>query len=406
MAVYSYEAMGADGKRRRGTLEAESEKHAQQLLSSRGEIPIKLTAKKTAEPSAFMDRLRQLNQKVKTRDLILFTRQFSTMVRVGISATNLLSIMEEQTEHPVLKKVVKDMGQAIQEGVSFSEAFKMFPHIFSPLYCSMVHAGEVSGTIPEIMNQLIRIIEHDDAMRSDIKKALQYPKIVLFALVIAFVVLLVVVFPRFSAMYSDAGLTLPFPTRVCMALSDSLIHSWYWVVGGLAVVIAGVVTYFRTPAGRMQLDTFLINMPIVGGLIQKSNISRFSSVFAVMQANGMNVLDSMQIIRDTVTNRAMAGEFDELISKLSHGEGLAIPMKEARYFTPMLVNMVAIGEETGNMTEMLTVVSEHYDIETQYSINQMISAIGPLLTVLLAVVIGFFALAIYMPMWDLVKMVQ
>lgn len=406
MAKFLYEAMGTDGRTKRDVIEAESVKQAQQLLSQKGMIPIKVTIKKGGETSGLMEKLQMMNSRVKTRDLILFTRQFSTMVRVGISATKLLSIMEEQSEQPVLRKVVKSMGKTIEDGHSFSEAFAAFPHIFSPLYCSMVHAGEVSGTIPQIMNELIKIIEHDDAMRSDIKSALQYPKIVLIALLVSFVVLLIVVFPRFASMYVDAGLTLPFPTRVCMALSDAFIHNWIWVVVGVVAVTGSVVAFFRTKTGRMKLDRFLINLPIVGDLIQKSNISRFASIFSIMQSNGMNVLESMAIIKSTVSNRAMAADFDDLVEKLSQGEGLATPMRECKFFTPMLINMVAIGEETGNMSEMLHVVAEHYDIETQYSINRMIGSIGPLLTVLLAVVVGFFALAIYMPMWDLVKMVN
>lgn len=408
MPAYQYEAMGQDGRRRSGRVEAESEKQAAQVLYERNEILIRLTPAKDdpRREAGGAGRMALLMNPVSVQDIVIFSRQFSTMVRAGISAANLLTIMEEQTEHPVLKVAIGKMKEKIQQGGSFSDAFGMFPHIFSPLYCSMVHAGEVSGTLPEIMNQLIAVLEHEEMVRKDIRKALQYPKIVLASLVIAFVVLLVVVFPRFAAMYVEAGLELPLPTRICIALSDLLIEHAVVTLGVLAAIGVSVVLYLRTPAGKLRLDTLMLSLPIVGPLIQKVALSRFASIFSVMQGSGINVLESLEIIKDTIGNRAIMAEFDSLMERLSQGQGLAAPMRASRYFTPMLVNMIALGEETGNMTEMLKVVAEHYDIETKYAINRMINAIGPILTVVLAVGIGFFALAIYMPMWDLVKIVK
>jgi type II secretory pathway component PulF len=406
MPNYEYEAIGTAG-RHRGFIEADNERHAAQLLAERNEVPIRTwLAKSSAKSSASTGAFQAWMNPVTTQDIVLFSRQFSTMVQAGISAANLMAIMEEQSEHPVLRAAIGQMRGQIQQGQSFSDTFAKFPHIFSPLYCSMVHAGEVSGTLPEIMDQVIAIMEHEDAVRKEVRKALQYPKIVLMALVVAFVILLVVVFPKFAAMYVEAGLQLPLPTRMCIALSDLVVDQWMYVLPAVLALGVGLKMYFKTPGGRLRFDRFALKAPIFGPLVKKMSISRFASIFSVMQANGINVVESLQIIKGTIGNLAVGEELDRLVSRLSQGQGLAAPMRASKVFTPMLVNMVALGEETGNMAEMLKVVAGHYDVETKYAINRMVAAIGPLLTVVLAIGIGFFALAIYMPMWDMVKMVK
>lgn len=408
MAFFRYEAIGPNGQMIKGRIEATDEQRAKQALADRDEIPIRLSkVRKAPEKRPAAPGLRSSwFRSVGTQDLILFSRQFSTMVRVGISASSLLSILKSQTEHPVLRSAIGQIENVIQQGGTYSDAFSGFPRIFPSLYCSMVRAGEVSGTLPDVMDRLIDIMEHELAVRKEVKKALQYPKIVLFALFVSFIILLIVVFPRFAAMYMDAGMRLPLPTRICMALSRAVMQHWILLLVLLLSSFAAISAYFRTPSGMMQRDRLLLRLPLIAPLIQKATISRFSSMFAVMQSHGMNVLESMQTIRDTVDNQAIVAEFDRVIEQLAEGAGLASPMRTARYFTPMLVNMVSIGEETGDLPELLRIVSRHYDVETRYAIDRMIAAIGPILTVLLAVVVGFFALAIYMPMWDMVQIVR
>jgi len=406
MTLFSFTAMGSDGQKRAGTLEAESPGKANEILLARGDIPLKVTVQRSTQTSAFMQRINQALHQVKTRDLILFTRQFGTMMRVGVPAGRLFRVLEEQTDNEKMKAVIMELSQSIKEGKSYHEAFQNHPDVFSPLYCSMLHAGEVSGTIPDVLNRLIYLIEHDLKLKTEVKSALQYPKFVLAALVVSFIVLLVVVFPKFARIYKNAGLNLPIPTKICMLLSEMIIHNWYWLIGaGTAITVASVL-YLRTDRGRYKRDVIMLSLPIIGNTLQKTAISRFTSIFAIMQASGMHILESMKVLRGTIGNEAFAVEFDKITDQLAEGQGIAGPLREAKYFTPMLVNMIAIGEETGNMVDMLNEVSVHYDAEVDYALKKMIGAIGPTLTILLAVVVSFFALAIYLPMWDLIKIVK
>jgi type IV pilus assembly protein PilC len=270
----------------------------------------------------------------------------------------------------------------------------------------MVEAGEASGALPEILDRLTYIIEHEYKVKSDIKSALQYPIVVVSFLVIAFIVLLTFVIPKFVNIFTNAGLKLPLPTKICMALYHYMSNYWLLIIGGLIIGIALLVLFLKTKAGQFLMDSLLLKVPIVGQLLLKSAISRFASIFAILHSSGVDILDSMDILSGTIGNAAVSRELEGIKNRLEEGRGIAGPLMAAKYFTPMVINMVAIGEETGNLQDMLQEAASHYDTEVEYSMKKMSEAIGPMLTVGLAAVIGFFALAIFLPMWDLTTMVK
>ncbi|MCP4371866.1 MAG: type II secretion system F family protein, partial [Deltaproteobacteria bacterium] len=343
---------------------------------------------------------------IKAPDLILFTKQFRTMIRAGVSMMQILQILQQQTENIRLKKILGQMQQDVNEGLSLHEAFKKHPKVFSVLYCSMVEAGEASGALPEILDRLTYIIEHEYKVKADIKSALQYPIVVVSFLAIAFIVLLTFVIPKFVNIFTNAGLKLPLPTKICMALYQFMANSWILIIGGLFVFIAVMVLFLRTQQGQYLKDFILLKIPIIGQLLLKAAISRFASIFAILHSSGVDILDSMDILSGTIGNAAVSQELEGIKNRLEEGRGIAGPLMAAKYFTPMMINMVAIGEETGNLQDMLTEAASHYDTEVEYSMKKMSEAIGPMLTVGLAAVIGFFALAIFLPMWDLTTMVK
>ena len=406
MPTYSYQAINESGVSLTGTIDAETLDDVTSTLVARGLIPSKVRLQKAAWPRQTITMLLEQLRPVRILDLILFTKQFRTMIRAGVPMLSLLQTLETQTEDLRLKKIIVGMSQEIQEGSSLYDAFRKHPRVFSPLYCSMVRAGEASGALSEVLDRLVYIMEHEYKIRSDIRAAMQYPLIVLVLLAVAFFVLLTFVIPKFSAIFLKSGLKLPLFTRICIGLYSFLLAYWpVLLVLAIAVLAAGAY-YLRTAKGQFFKDALLLKLPLVGVLFQKSAMSRFASIFSLLQSSGVAVLESMRILSDTINNKAIAREFDQLSEKLEEGRGIADPLRQDQYFTPIVINMTAIGEASGNLEEMLNDVAAHYDWELEYAVKRFNDSLGPILIVGMAVVIGFFALAIYMPMWDLSRVVQ
>ena len=404
MPNYSYQAINEIGKNVTGTLEAESVDVANSIILARGLIPSKLSPVKITNGDDWWSRIKSLTGTVKVKDLIIFTKQFRSMLGAGVPILRLLQILELQTENQGLKEAIAKIVQDIKQGSSISEAFEKYPKIFSPLYCSMLKAGEISGNVPGVLDRLIYIIEHEAKIKSDIKSALRYPMIILIALAIAFVILLTFVVPSFASMFSKSGLVLPMPTKVAMLLSGYLKNYWYVILTFMAIIIFGLSAYFKTDNGRFMRDAFLLELPILGPLFKKAALSRFASIFAILQTSGVPVMQALTILSETIGNAAISRDFDYVRDRVEEGAGISTPLKSAKYFTPMVVDMIAIGEETGNIDEMLREITKHYDDEVEYAVKGLSEAIGPILIVGLAAIVGFFALAIFMPMWDLTQM--
>lgn len=406
MPRFSYQAINETGNTMSGSIEAESREAAAALLGQRGYIPSKVSGESNGSQTAAFSALQERFTHVKAADLIIFTKQFRTMVRAGLSIIPLLQVLENQTENSKLRTIIGTMGEDIKGGSTLYDAFKKHPRVFSPLYCSMIQAGESSGALGEVMDRLIYIIAHENKIKSDIKSALQYPIIVCVFLAIAFFVLLTFVIPKFSSIFLSAGVALPLPTQICMLLYNILANYWFLVLGAVVGGVVALASYIKTEQGRYMRDLFVLRVPIFGPLVIKSAMSRFASIFAILQSSGIHVLESLKILSGTIGNTAIAKDFDQIRDRVEQGRGISGPLKSARYFSPMVINMVTIGEETGKLDELLREVSIHYDDEVEYAMHRLSEAIGPLLTVGLAGVIGFFAIAIFLPMWDLAKMAQ
>ena len=406
MPKYSYQAISETGATTSGEIEADSLESANSILASRGFIPTRVKVEQPALSGFQMTKLRERFTPVKAPELILFTKQFKTMINAGISMLNLLEILEEQTENPKLRRILGHMHQDIKEGSSLHRAFSKHPKVFTPLHCSMIEAGEASGALPEVLERLIYIIEHEHKVKSDIKSALMYPIIVVVFLFTAFLVLITQVIPKFVSIFKSAGLVLPLPTQICILIYEFLSNYWFFILGAAAVGIVFLYYYLKTEQGKYVRDSLLMRVPLIGPLFVKTAVSRFASIFAILQSSGVDVLESMDILSGTIGNAAIGRELGGIKDRLAEGRGIARPLGEAQYFTPMLINMVAVGEESGNLEDMMQDVAAHYDTEVEYSMKKLTEAIGPILTVGLAAVVGFFALAIFLPMWDLTLMAK
>jgi type IV pilus assembly protein PilC len=398
MPTFHYQAISDTGAASKGEIEAESVQAASAALASRGLIPMQVrgaapTLKKPAFSSFFAS--------VKTTELILFTKQFKTLIRSGVPMLTLLQVLKEQSENKQLQAILASIHQKIRDGANLYDAFRQHPQVFSPLYCSMLRAGESAGALPEILDRLVYVLEHEHKVKSDIKSAMTYPIIVVSFLTIAFFVLLIGVIPKFVTIFQNAKLTLPLPTQICLLLYKMIVL--YWFVVAAVVLVIGVALYFylRTEQGRFVRDSLLLRLPLLGKLFQKAAISRFASIFSILQSSGVDILDAMDILASTIGNVAISRQMSEMKDHLKEGRGISGPLRQAKYFTPMVVNMVAVGEESGNLDALLRDVATHYDTEVEYTTKKLSDAIAPALTICLAAVVGFFALAIFMPMWDL-----
>jgi type II secretory pathway component PulF len=406
MPNFSYQAINESGATVSGVIEAGSIDMATNMIAAQGYIPSKVTEGGSGFRWPSLSGIKERLGSVKAPDLILFTKQFRTLLRGGVSILGILQVLEHQAENKRLKKIAGTMARDIKEGSTLYNAFRRHPKTFSELYSSMARAGESGGALPEVLDRLSYIIEHEHKVKSDIKAALQYPIIVIMALGIAFFVLLTFVIPKFVGVFENAGIDLPLPTVICMHAYQFLANYWYVCTGAVVGGIVGLAYYFKTGQGKYVRDAFILKLPVLGSLFVKAAMSRFASIFAILHSSGVPVLDSMKILSGTIGNAAIAREFDRIRDRVEEGRGISVPLKSAKYFTPMVINMVAIGEESGNLADMLREISSHCDDEVEYAIKRLSDAIVPVLTVGLAAVVGFFALSIFLPMWDLTKMVR
>jgi type II secretory pathway component PulF len=403
MPKYIYDAIDENGDTSSGTLEVESIEVANAILISRNLIPSKM--KEQSKPGDNILENIFGTARVSVTELIMFTKQFHSMMVAGIPMLRILSILTDQTENRGLKKAISIIIQDISHGSSLSDAFDKHPKMFPRLYCDMIKAGEISGNVPIVLDRLIYIIEHEAKVRADIKSAFRYPLIVLIALGLAFIILLTFVIPQFASSFSHVGITLPWPTKIAMLLYSFLSNYWYLIVGGTVIAIFIMILYFKTSNGKFVRDSFLLEMPLIGPVYKKAALSRFASIFAILQSSGVPIMQSLTILSATMGNEALTRSFDHIRERIKEGAGISTPLKSAKYFTPMVIDMIAVGEESGNIDEMLRAVAKHYDDEVEYAIKGLSDAIGPILIVGLAAVVGFFALSIFLPMWDLTQIV-
>lgn len=405
MPKFSYQAIDSTGTVVTGAIEGDSLNYVNNVLAQRGLIPSKVELDRGGEP-AVVTWLKDKLTPVKPQDIIMFTRQLRTMINAGVPILRTLEVLELQTANIKLKKIAASVSSQIKEGSSLSEAMSKYPETFSTLYISMVSAGEASGSLTEILTRLIYMLEHEHKIKQDIKSALQYPIMVLAALVIAFFVLLTFVIPKFVTIFTRAGITLPLPTKICMWMYSAISKYWFITFGIIGVLIIALVLFLKTYRGQYLKDLLILKIPITGSLFIKAIMARFASIFSILQSSGVPIMSAIQILSGTIGNKVITSQFDKLKDKLEQGAGISGPLSTAKYFTPMVVQMIAIGEESGQLDELLGEAARHYDEEVGHAVKQMSDSIGPILVVGLAAVVGFFALAIFLPMWDMTKMVK
>ena len=399
MPNYRYKARDKYGALFVGTFETNGKEAVAGHLDNLGYIPVAIEEEKA---SVSLAELLPHFERITAEDLIIFSRQLATLIGAGIPFMASFTALEEQTENPKLKKVINQVRREVEGGSTFADALAKHPKVFSSLYISMVKAGETGGVLDEILNRLAVLAEHEAETRARIKAATRYPKIVLVAIFVAFGILVSFVIPKFAALYANLKAELPLPTRIMIGINHAVHRYGFLLLAAIIGSVMGFRRYINTPSGRLWWDGFKLQVPIFGPIFKKTALSRFARVFGTLTRSGLPVLQTLEIVSETVGNVVIARIVDNVRDSARQGRGIVQPMRVSKIFPPIVVQMVAVGEESGKMEEMLMKVSEYYDRDVDYAIKNLSSSLEPVLLGVIGVVILFLALAIFLPWWNLI----
>jgi type IV pilus assembly protein PilC len=343
---------------------------------------------------------------IKMRDIVIFTRQFSTMINAGLPLVQALTILAEQSQNKSLSDITRKVVFDVESGNTVADAMGKHPTAFSPLYVNMVAAGEAGGILDTILMRLATFMEKNDALVRKVKGAMIYPSVIMSVAGIAITVLLIFVIPVFENLFSSAGLALPLPTRIVMGASRFLKAYWYFI---LAFLVGSWFLYKRfaaTSSGRLKLDKTLLMVPILGDVLRKSAVSRFTRTLGTLVSSGVSILDGLEITAKTAGNRVVQDAIMDSRASIAGGDTIAAPLKKSGVFPPMVISMISVGEQTGGLDEMLSKIADFYDEEVDAAVSNLLSLLEPIMIVFLGVVVGGMVVSMYLPIFDMINAVQ
>ncbi|GDX86694.1 type II secretion system protein F [Gemmatimonadota bacterium] len=343
---------------------------------------------------------------IAMRDVVIFTRQFSTMINAGLPLVQALEILSKQTANKALAAVAREVVFDVESGHTVADALAKHPKAFSDLYVNMVAAGEAGGILDTILMRLATFMEKNDALMRKVKSAMVYPSVIFAVAAMAISVLLIFVIPVFQNMFASVNLVLPLPTRIVILLPEILKQGWWMFGVGGYVGFLGFKRYVATPNGRLQVDKLLLNLPVLGDLLRKSAVSRFTRTLGTLLSSGVSILDGLEITAKTAGNRVIQDAIMASRSSIAGGDTIAAPLAESRVFPPMVISMIAVGEQTGGLDEMLTKIADFYDDEVDAAVGGLLALLEPLIVICLGVVVGGLVVAMYLPIFDMINAVQ
>ena len=360
-------------------------------------------------PVAVREQPRQFEIKfgtgVTTRDIVIFTRQFATMINSGLPLVQSLDILGEQTENQAFAKVLAEVLYDVESGHTLAAAVGRHPKIFSELFTNMVAAGEAGGILDTILLRLATFLEKNDALVRKIKGAMIYPAVIFSVAGMAIVILLIFVIPTFQTMFESAGIPLPIPTRVVIGMSQFLQSFWWALLIGIISFVFGIRAAYGTDGGRLAIDKFMLALPILGDLQRKAAVARFTRTLGTLVSSGVAILDGLEITAKTAGNRVIHDAVMRSRTSIAGGETISGPLKESGVFPPMVVQMINVGEQTGGLDSMLTKIADFYDDEVDAAVEALLAAMEPIMIVVLGVVVGGMIVAMYLPIFDMINAV-
>lgn len=397
MPQFTYTARAINGELKSATIDAPSRDDVIKQLRQ-----LKLNVVKIDEGTA---NRKKRGGSIKMRDVVIFTRQFSTMINAGLPLVQALDILAQQSENPALKDVTRQVVFDVESGNTLADALRKHPRAFSELYVNMVAAGEAGGILDTILMRLAVFMEKNDALIRKVKGAMIYPSVIVAVAGIAITVLLIFVIPTFQTMFASANIALPLPTRIVIGMSHALKSYWYVILGAMIAVFFSIRRYYKTPGGKLNIDRLLLKMPVIGDVLRKSAVSRFTRTLGTLISSGVSILDGLEITAKTSGNRVIQDAIMESRASIAGGDTIAAPLKKSAVFPPMVISMIAVGEQTGGLDEMLTKIADFYDEEVDAAVSGLLALMEPVMIVFLGVVVGGMVVAMYLPIFDMVNAV-
>ena len=393
MAIYLWEAKTRQGSPQKGELDVANKDIATATLRRQGLVDIK-AKKKPIEIQLFPE-------KVEEKDISVFFRQLSTMINAGLPLVQCFELAEKGSEKKAMVKLLGDIRSGLEGGSPLGETLRKFPKEFDRLTCALVEAGEQGGILDTILLRLCEYKEKALALSAKIKSAMVYPASIIVVSFIVTSVLMIFVIPVFADMFSGFGAELPGPTKITMAISDAFVEYWYAVLFGPMLLVYAIKAIYKTPQGNYQLDKLMLNLPIIGDVLRKGAVARFCRTFSTLSAAGVPILESLDTVAETSGNVVIEGVILKTKDAISQGMTLAAPMEESGIFPIMVTQMIAIGEQTGSLEEMLSKIADFYEEEVDTAVDNMTALMEPFIMSFLGVVIGGLVISMYLPIFQM-----
>ncbi len=404
MNKYRYKAVRMDGRICEDVILAENEQQALAEIRAAQLFPLELldASRSSVKKSEINPGKLTISEPLR----IQFTKSLYTLVKAGVPILGALKVIREQTEDKSLQIVVESCIKDISVGKSFSDSLSIFPGVFSQIYIQSVKIGEISGTLEETLRYLTHLEEKEYRLKRDLKKSLRYPAITFLAIIIAFFVFTLFVFPQFMPLFQATQMELPLPTRMLMGISIILKKYWWLLLLLMASVVTAVYRFVQSPNGRLNIERYLFQMPILGRLIKFSYLARYVQMLFTLFKSGISILPALEIVKNAIDSKVLAAETEKIIQSLSSGKSFTEQLQHSDVFDPFAIQMLKIGEESGALEAMLEYVGKYYEKEVNDMVENMNTIIEPVLTVLLGIMVIFLALSLFLPMWNLMGTIK
>lgn len=398
MKKFKYSARDQQGKIVTGNLEAKDYDSVADILHDRGLIVVNVKESMGLN----LEKLAEVNiGGVPMKEKVVFMRQMATMVGAGLPLSRSLEIMTQQTENPMFRRVLKDVLLSVQSGKSLSDSFRAQEEIFDEVTLNLIEAGEESGNLETILERLATELEEKNSLGRKLKSAMIYPTIILVVIIAVVVLMMIVLIPSMATIYSDFDAELPAVTKILMSMSDFFVHYWWAILVVLAVLIIGGKFYLDSDKGKRSFDKIVLKIPVVGMIITKMQLAQFTRVLALLLGSGLSIIKALELTGASLSNSMFRDTVAEAKSEVEKGGALAIPIARSEYFPLLVSSMIAVGEETGEIDAVLTKVSQYYKEEVDVATTNMSSVLEPVFLIIMGLAIGFIALGVYMPMFQL-----
>ena len=401
--TYAYKVRDKVGAIHKGSIEGHSEQLVVAKLRELGYVPVSVTAHGKSKLSADIG---GGGGKIELRSVVIFSRQLATMVGAGLTLIRALGILADQTESKPLAAIISTMRGDIERGLSFSQAVSKHPKVFPNVYIAMVRSGEVGGMLDDVLLQLATMLEKQLELRRRVKSAMSYPMAVGGIILVIVSAMLIFIVPMFESMYNDLGGTLPLPTQMLISLSGFITSMWWLIALITVVTVIGLRRWKATPPGRMAFDRLKLRLPIAGVIVQKTALARFCQTLAALTRSGVSIMEALDIVADTAGNAVVAAAVMDARERVRVGESVSAALEGHPVFPAMVVQMMAVGEETGALDGMLDKIGEFYDSEVSATVDALTSLIEPLLMVVMGVTVGGMVVSLYMPMFKIINLVK